>query len=66
MAKSQKHLYAEKSLPPELKDIFNALVLEYEASCVRHTSDHRKRVNYNILADLVRDGWRKTEVVPKN
>lgn len=60
MAKSEKHQEAEKSLLPELRDIFNALVLEYEESCVRHTSDHRKRVNYNILADLVRAGWRKT------
>lgn len=60
MAKSEKHQAAEKSLPPDLRDIFNALVLEYEESCVRHTSDHRKRVNYNILADLVLAGWRKT------
>ena len=59
MAKSKLHQEAELALAPELREVFNALVLDYEESCVRHTSDHKKRVNYKILADLIVSGWRK-------
>ena len=59
MAKSVKHLEVEQTLSPELQVVFNELVLDYEESCVKHTSDHKKRVNYKILADLINLGWRK-------
>jgi hypothetical protein len=61
MAKSKLHQEAELTLAPELREMFNALVHDYEESCVRHTSDHRKRVNYKILADLIVSGWCKEE-----
>jgi len=61
MAKSRLHQEAEQRLSPELREVFNALVHDYEESCVIHTRDHKKRVNYNILSDLVMSGWRKEE-----
>jgi hypothetical protein len=61
MAKSRLHLEAEQTLEPELREVFNALVHDYEESCVRHTKDHKKRVNYKILADLIESGWSKEE-----
>jgi hypothetical protein len=60
MQKTKAHQLAEDALAPELRDAFNMLVTEYKESCERHTSDHSKRVNYNILADLVKAGWRKS------
>ena len=59
MSKSPKHLEAEMALPVELRLIFEELVIAYQDASEKHTSDHSRRVNYNILADLVRDGWRR-------
>ena len=60
MQKTKAHKQAEDALPAELRDAFNMLVSEYKKSCVLHTSDHKERVNYNILADLVKTVWRKS------
>ena len=61
MAKSKLCQEAEQTLAPELREAFSALVHDNEESCVRHTSDHKKRVNYKILADLIESGWCKEE-----
>ncbi len=58
MAKvSEKRVKAEATLPPELRDTFDQLIADYQAAAERHTT--MKWVNYDILADLVRDGWGK-------
>ena len=62
MDKSPKHQAAEASLAPELRETFNALVKAYQDASERHTSDHKRRVNYNILADLVTAGWRDSSL----
>ena len=59
--KGEMHLEAEKELPPELLVSFNALVLEYKEGCLRHVKSGQEFVNYKILADLVRSGWRKSD-----
>ena len=59
MGKSKLHKIAEDALAAEFRNAFNLLVSEYKASCQAHTRDHGKRVNYNILSDLVKSGWRK-------
>ena len=59
MAKSEKHTEAEAALPADLREIFNLLIADYMDASETHTSDHSRRVNYNILADLVRAGWQK-------
>ena len=63
MRKSAKHLEAELALPVELRHVFEALVTAYQDASEIHTSDHSRRVNYNILADLVRGGWRCTVAI---
>jgi hypothetical protein len=64
VAKSRLHQEAEQTLSPELRELFNTLVDDYEESFVRHTRGHKKLVNYRILADLIMSGWRKGESVP--
>ncbi len=53
--KSQKYLSAKESLPKNLHAIYDQLVKEY----MFHTEKRYGRgyVAYNVLADLVRDGW---------
>ena len=60
MPKKLKHVESEKRLPPELHDTYDKLVMDYLDRSQYHVSDHKKRVNYGILADLVLAGWRKT------
>ena len=60
MAKTKAHENAESALSAELRDTFNALVQDYMDASERHTADHSRRVNYNILSDLVRAGWKKS------
>lgn len=58
MAKpSEKRIQAESGLPNELREVFKTLVEDYQASAEVHTK--QAWVNYNILADMVRAGWRK-------
>lgn len=61
MPKKDKRAEANAALPVELRDIFDALVEDYMVSCEARLRDHSRRVNYNILADLVRAGWRKQD-----
>lgn len=58
MPKTKAHLEAEAKLPPELRPPFNDLVEEYKQAAEGHTG--QVWVNYKILADLIRSGWRKT------
>jgi hypothetical protein len=59
MKKSKLHQQAEDDLPIALRDTFNLLVKDYQDSSEKRTSDHSRRVSYNIIADLVIAGWRK-------
>jgi hypothetical protein len=45
------------TLHPSLRDTFDRLLEDYEVSAKIHTGD--VSVNYNIIADLVRAGWRR-------
>jgi hypothetical protein len=57
VASVKKRTQAEAGLPAELRLTYNALVDEYETVAKTYTS--HTWVNYDILADLVRAGWRK-------
>jgi hypothetical protein len=59
MAASDKRSEAERRLPQELRQTFAVLVDDYMDASEAHTKDHSRRVNYNILADLILSGWRK-------
>jgi hypothetical protein len=48
---------AQATLPASLHDTFDRLADEYEVSAKIHDGD--VAVNYEILADLVRAGWRR-------
>lgn len=56
-SKPDKKAQAESTLPADLRSAFNQLVEDYRSSAEAHTG--QVWVNYNILADLVRAGWRK-------
>ena len=56
--RSEKHELARKSLPDELKTIFDSLVADYRfAATIQHGSPF---VSYVILAEMVKAGWRLT------
>lgn len=55
--RSEKWRQAEATLPASLHDPLAELVADYTESAERHVG--RVFVNYNILADLLRAGWRK-------
>ncbi len=57
--RSAKFLAAEQSLPKELRPVFMQLVDEYQFHA--HTKGGFPWVAYNIVAALVRDGWRPPE-----
>ena len=57
MPKNDKRTQAEAALPAELREIFNTLVDDYKTAAETYTG--QVWVNYNILSDLVRAGWRK-------
>ena len=59
MAKTKMHIAAEAALEPQLRDQFNALVEDYKEGCRVHVQGGKEFVNYNILADLIRAGWRR-------
>ena len=54
--KSEKYQAARESLPPDLHDVYRQLVEEYAF----HTEVKYGRgyVAYEVLAELVRSGWR--------
>jgi len=56
--RSEKHEEARRSLPDQLKSIFDELVEDYKFSTA--TRYGQGYVAYIVLADLVRVGWRHT------
>jgi hypothetical protein len=48
---------ARARLRPSLRDTFDRLLEDYEVSVKIHTGE--VSVNYDIIADLVRAGWRR-------
>lgn len=50
---------AEATLPPELRSLLRPFAEDYIAACEKHVKG-QPRVNYKILAELLRGGWRKT------
>ena len=53
---SPKYIEAKNSLPEELQPIYVQLVEEYAFHTTKHFG--KGYVAYNVLADLVKDGWR--------
>jgi hypothetical protein len=47
----------QATLHPSLRDTFDRLLEDYEVSAKIHVGE--VSVNYNIIADLVRAGWRR-------
>jgi hypothetical protein len=58
MPTSDKRAEAERRLPAGLRFAFDRLISDYMEASEAHTKDHSRRVNYNILADLILKGWR--------
>ena len=57
--KSEKYKAAKESLPVELQEVYRQLVAEYSfQTTVKYG---RGYVAYEVLAELVRSGWRPTE-----
>ena len=53
---SEKQIEARKSLPEELKPVFDDFVADYKyVATLRHG---RPYISYVVLADMVRAGWR--------
>ena len=50
---------AAASLPPAMRPVFEQLVLDYQAAARAHGAGRQPWINYNVLADLLRSGWRK-------
>lgn len=55
---SEKFKLAEATLPAELRPVFQRFVEEYEY--VTHLSFGRGYVAYQVLAELIKAGWRPT------
>ena len=55
--RNQEREQAQATLPASLHETFDRLVEEYEVSAKIHAGEIS--INYNILADLVRAGWRR-------
>ena len=53
---SPRYIKARDSLPNELQPIFAQLVDEYAYNALKIYG--RNWVAYDVLADLIRDGWR--------
>jgi hypothetical protein len=56
---SDKQRQAQATLPASLHQTFSELIDDYKTACEAHVAGGRVFVNYNILADLIRNGWRK-------
>ena len=54
--RSEKHELARNSLPGELVPVFDQFVEDYKFAGVLHY--HRPFVSYEILAEMVKAGWR--------
>lgn len=54
---TEKKTAARNSLPEDLRPVFDEIVLDYQGAAVTH---HKMPfVSYVVLADLVREGWRR-------
>ena len=56
--RSEKHTLARDRLPSQLQEVFDAFVDDYRFSSVGHYG--RPFVSYEVLADMVLAGWRKS------
>jgi hypothetical protein len=56
LARGPKYLEALSSLPEQLRPVYKALVEEYKFHAL--TRYGRAWVAYDVIADLVRSGWR--------
>jgi len=63
-AKGPRYLAALSSLPEELKPIYKDFVEEYKFHALTHYG--RAWVAYDIIADLVRSGWRARRTVDEH
>jgi hypothetical protein len=52
--RDEKREQARATLHPSLRDMFDRLLEDYEVSAMIHAGEH-----YDIIADLVRAGWRR-------
>jgi hypothetical protein len=50
---------AQASLPPELREMLRTFAEDYMAASEAHVKGGKAFVNYNILAELIRAGWRR-------
>ena len=55
--RNQKREQVKGTLHPLLRSTFDLLLEDYEVSAQIHVGEGS--VNYNIIADLVRAGWRR-------
>ena len=55
-ARGPKYMQALVSLPEELRPIYKAMVEEYKFNALKRYG--RAWVAYDVIADLVRSGWR--------
>ncbi len=62
--RTEKHEEARNSLPDDLKPVFDELVEDYKFASVVKLG--RAFVAYNILAEIVRVGWRRIEDRPSD
>ena len=49
---------AQETLPPQLRSMLRHFAEDYLAASQKHVKGGRAFVNYNILAELIRSGWR--------
>ena len=54
--RSEKHEFARKSLPDDLKGVFDDFVDHYKFAATKHHGS--PFVSYIVLAEMVRAGWR--------
>jgi hypothetical protein len=64
VVKVDKRKQAEDTLPPELLDVFSALVDDYQDAALVHAGG--LWVNYKILAALVLAGWTKSAIADED
>ena len=55
--RDEKREQARATLDPSLRDTFDRLLEDYEVSATIHVGE--VSVNYDVIADLVRAGWRR-------
>lgn len=61
-ARGPRYLEALSSMPEQLQPIYKAMVEEYKFHALAHYG--RAWVAYDVIADLVRSGWRPETNLP--